>query len=93
MKIAEQADGKAEPTHGLFSSDYERLSRETLKEERRTILELRNRRGINDAASNENSIWPKPGSNAPSEAEIWPSTKIRHGKNENRSLDREAVHD
>jgi CPA1 family monovalent cation:H+ antiporter len=32
----------------LFSSDYERLSQETLKVERKTILQLRNERVIND---------------------------------------------
>ena len=34
--------------HRLFSSDYERLSRETLIVERKTILQLRNERVIND---------------------------------------------
>jgi len=33
---------------GLFSADYERLSREALKVERATILDLRNQRVIND---------------------------------------------
>jgi len=33
---------------GLFSSDYERLSLETLRVERRTILQLRDERVIND---------------------------------------------
>jgi hypothetical protein len=32
----------------LFSEEYERLSREGLKEERQTILELRNKNVIND---------------------------------------------
>jgi CPA1 family monovalent cation:H+ antiporter len=32
----------------LFSNEYERLSRETLNEERRTILQLRNKEVIND---------------------------------------------
>jgi CPA1 family monovalent cation:H+ antiporter len=36
--------------HGLFSSDYERLARETLIVERKTILQLRNERVINDEA-------------------------------------------
>jgi CPA1 family monovalent cation:H+ antiporter len=35
---------------GLFSADYEQLLQETLDVERRTILELRNRRVINDEA-------------------------------------------
>jgi CPA1 family monovalent cation:H+ antiporter len=35
-------------THGLFSAEYERLSREALKVERATILDLRNQRVIND---------------------------------------------
>jgi len=34
--------------HGLFSSDYERLAKETLRVERNTILQLRNQRVIND---------------------------------------------
>ena len=32
----------------LFSSEYERLSSETLREERRTILQIRNEGVIND---------------------------------------------
>ncbi|HVU25058.1 MAG TPA: Na+/H+ antiporter [Opitutus sp.] len=35
---------------GLFSTDYEDLSREALESERRTILDLRNRGRINDEA-------------------------------------------
>jgi len=35
-------------SRGLFSSDYERISREALKVERATILQLRNERAIND---------------------------------------------
>jgi len=35
---------------GLFSEDYEHLSREALEAERRTIIDLRNRRVINDDA-------------------------------------------
>ncbi|HWA85815.1 MAG TPA: Na+/H+ antiporter [Opitutus sp.] len=35
---------------GLFSQDYEHLSREALEAERRTIIDLRNRRVINDDA-------------------------------------------
>lgn len=37
-----------EPTHGLFSSEYDRLSHEALRVERATILRLRNQRAIND---------------------------------------------
>lgn len=37
-------------TRGLFSAQYEELSREALKVERDTILELRNQRVINDEA-------------------------------------------
>jgi len=37
-----------EEPHGLFSSDYERLSNEALQVERKTIIQLRNQRIIND---------------------------------------------
>ena len=37
-----------EGPRGLFPSDYDRLSRETLEEERRTILQLRDQLVIND---------------------------------------------
>jgi CPA1 family monovalent cation:H+ antiporter len=40
--------GEGRAGRGLFSADYERLSREALKMERATILELRNQRAIND---------------------------------------------
>ena len=40
--------GKKERDHGLFSSDYERLSFEALLVERNTILQLRNEDVIND---------------------------------------------
>ncbi|PYJ08853.1 MAG: Na+/H+ antiporter, partial [Verrucomicrobia bacterium] len=40
--------GDEETGHGLFSSDYEQLSHETLQVERKTILQLRNERVIND---------------------------------------------
>jgi hypothetical protein len=39
-----------EPSVGLFSADYEQLSQEALDTERRMILDLRNRRVINDDA-------------------------------------------
>ena len=45
----ERADGEENRTnHGLFSAEYERLSREALKVERSTIIELRNQLVIND---------------------------------------------
>jgi CPA1 family monovalent cation:H+ antiporter len=40
--------GKEESPHGLFSTDYERLSFEALLVERNTILKLRNEDVIND---------------------------------------------
>src|SRR5205814_1061810 len=42
------APGAEENYHGLFSSDYERLSFEALLVERKTILQLRNQEVIND---------------------------------------------
>ena len=47
QEILPFAEG-GETRHGLFSFDYERLSRETLQIERKTILRLRNERVIND---------------------------------------------
>jgi len=47
-QLEEAQPGIERSNRGLFSSDYERLSRETLLMERRTILELRNQRVIND---------------------------------------------
>jgi CPA1 family monovalent cation:H+ antiporter len=47
-QLKDDGDGQHEPTGGMFSSDYENLSRETLKEERKAILDLRNKRVIND---------------------------------------------
>jgi CPA1 family monovalent cation:H+ antiporter len=44
----ERIDGDGQAVRGLFSAEYERLSREALKVERATILELRNQRAIND---------------------------------------------
>jgi CPA1 family monovalent cation:H+ antiporter len=41
-------DSTSRASPGLFSADYERLSREALKVERATILNLRNQRVIND---------------------------------------------
>jgi CPA1 family monovalent cation:H+ antiporter len=47
-QLTAQESGEAGATLSLFSADYEELSREGLQEERRTILELRNQRVIND---------------------------------------------
>jgi CPA1 family monovalent cation:H+ antiporter len=41
-------DGEAHEKLSLYSSDYEKLSKEILAEERKTILHLRNERVIND---------------------------------------------
>ena len=46
LEVCEPND--TEVPHGLFSSDYEQLSHETLQVERKTILQLRNERVIND---------------------------------------------
>lgn len=46
LELADPTDGHA--THRLFAPDYEQLSREILDVERRTILQLRNERVIND---------------------------------------------
>jgi len=46
LEVCEPSDTEA--PHGLFSSDYEQLSHETLQVERKTILQLRNERVIND---------------------------------------------
>jgi CPA1 family monovalent cation:H+ antiporter len=47
-QLKEEGDGTGKSRGAMFSSAYERLSREALKQERRTILELRNERVIND---------------------------------------------
>jgi monovalent cation/hydrogen antiporter len=47
-QLREESNGDSDNLHGMYSSDYERLSREALQEERRTILDLRNRQVIND---------------------------------------------
>jgi hypothetical protein len=47
-QLEEQRDAGGQPHGGLFSSGYERLAREALKQERRTIIELRDQRVIND---------------------------------------------
>ncbi len=46
LEISEPTPG--EPARGLFSTEYERLTRETLKVERDTIIRLRNEAIIND---------------------------------------------
>ena len=46
LEHAQDSDGAHSP--GLFSSEYEHLSREALKVERATILDLRNQKVIND---------------------------------------------
>jgi Na+/H+ antiporter len=46
LAVQETEDGHTK--FSLFSADYEELSREALLEERRTIVELRNQRVIND---------------------------------------------
>jgi len=46
LEISESVDGESQI--GLFSSDYERLARETLEIERRTIVQLRDELVIND---------------------------------------------
>jgi CPA1 family monovalent cation:H+ antiporter len=43
-----EASQDGEIPHGLFSSDYEKLTREALQVERNTLLQLRNERVIND---------------------------------------------
>jgi CPA1 family monovalent cation:H+ antiporter len=47
-QLAAHESGNGEMEFSLFSPEYERLSREGLQEERRTILHLRNERVIND---------------------------------------------
>ncbi|HTL16514.1 MAG TPA: cation:proton antiporter, partial [Patescibacteria group bacterium] len=47
-QLEKARDGGEHVKRGLFSSEYEQLAREVLKVERSTILELRNRRVIND---------------------------------------------
>jgi monovalent cation/hydrogen antiporter len=47
-QLEQPGNGGGSPGGGLFSSHYERLAREALKQERRTIIELRNQRIIND---------------------------------------------
>jgi len=49
-QLEEQRDGNGDRQRhgGLFSSAYDRLAREALKQERRTIIELRDQRVIND---------------------------------------------
>jgi hypothetical protein len=49
LAVQETEDGHTK--FSLFSADYEELSREALLEERRTIVELRNQRVINDRAT------------------------------------------
>jgi len=48
LELAKSSAGV--PSGGLFTEDYERLSKEALDTERRTILQLRNDRVINDEA-------------------------------------------
>jgi CPA1 family monovalent cation:H+ antiporter len=49
IRQLEAAEAEAGSTpHGLFSTDYDRLSHETLQVERDTILQLRNEHVIND---------------------------------------------
>lgn len=50
IRQLEQHTGDATPTDGLFSAEFERLSLEALEAERQTILQLRDRRVINDEA-------------------------------------------
>jgi CPA1 family monovalent cation:H+ antiporter len=47
-QLAAREPGNGEMKFSLFSPEYEQLSREGLEEERRTILQLRNERVIND---------------------------------------------
>jgi CPA1 family monovalent cation:H+ antiporter len=49
-QLAAREPGNGKMKFSLFSPEYERLSREGLEEERRTILHLRNERVINDNA-------------------------------------------
>jgi CPA1 family monovalent cation:H+ antiporter len=49
-QLKNEGDGTQKSSGAMFSSGYERLSRAALKEERRTILDLRNQRVINDEA-------------------------------------------
>jgi Na+/H+ antiporter len=48
IRQLEARDQGDQVRRGLFSGDYERLSRETLRVERETLIQLRNERQIND---------------------------------------------
>jgi CPA1 family monovalent cation:H+ antiporter len=48
QQLAGRDDGNGHHKLSIYSADYERLSRETLAEERNTIVKLRNDRVIND---------------------------------------------
>ncbi len=50
LQLETETQDEAAAEHGLFSEDFARLSQEAINTERQTILQLRNRREINDDA-------------------------------------------
>lgn len=50
QELNKSSPAEGQKSRGIFSREYEKLAKEALEVERRTILQLRNRRLINDAA-------------------------------------------